>query len=130
MLQWRWPRRGWHSRSALSHGRHPNMPAELARSIATTEAEVSEVRLALESAGSLAETLGQGRLLSTRSQYTAHPIYQIVRQGREGPVVLPAQENTPLLPDDVLQVGQGTASRIGSGTLSWRRCGSLHADQR
>ena len=84
--------------------------SELARSIATTEAEVSEVRLALESAGSLAETLGQGRLLSTRSQYNAHPIYQIVRQGREGPVVLPAQENTPLQPDDVLQVGQGTAS--------------------
>jgi protein involved in polysaccharide export with SLBB domain len=88
---------------------------ELARSVAATEAEVSEVRVALESAGSLAETLGQGRLLSTRSQHTAHAIYQIVRHGREGPVVLPAQENTPLLPDDVLQVGLGTASRSEVG---------------
>ena len=88
--------------------------SELARSIATTEAEVSEVRLALESAGLLAETLGQGRLLITRGQH-AHPIYQIVRHGREGPVVLPAQENTPLLPDDVLQVGPGTASRSEVG---------------
>jgi polysaccharide biosynthesis/export protein ExoF len=89
--------------------------SELAKSIATTEAEVSEVRLALEFAGSLAETLGQGRLLSARSQHTAHPLYQIVRHGREGPVVLPAQENTPLLPDDVLKVGLGPAARSEVG---------------
>ena len=40
--------------------------SELARSIATTEAEVSEVRLALESAGSLAETSGP----RTTAQYS------------------------------------------------------------
>ncbi len=78
--------------------------AELARSIATAEAEISDTRVALESAALLADALGHGSPLGTPAATAAQPVYEIVRHGQDGPTVLPAVESTRLLPDDVLKV--------------------------
>ena len=86
------------ARLALDHA------AELARSIATAEAEISDTRMALESAALLADALGHGSSLGTHAATAAQPVYEIVRHGQDGPTVLPAGESTRLLPDDVLKV--------------------------
>jgi hypothetical protein len=78
--------------------------AELARSIATVEADISDTRMALESAALLADALGHGSPHGTHAAAGAQPIYEIVRQGQDGLTVLPAVESTRLLPDDVLKV--------------------------
>jgi polysaccharide biosynthesis protein PelG len=85
---------------------------ELAKSIAATEAELADVRLTLASAGLLAVALGQGNVLSARTEGATHPVYEIIRQGVAGPTALPAQENTQLLPDDVLKVSSKTPAQL------------------
>ena len=76
---------------------------EIAKSIAMTEAEISDVRLSLGAARRLLSALGQGTLLNTIG-HIAEPIYEIVRQEKDVSIVLPAQEGMQLLPGDVLKV--------------------------
>jgi polysaccharide biosynthesis/export protein ExoF len=84
--------------------------AELARSIAATEAEIADVRGALDAEGLLADPLGRGGLVAARAA-GVRPVYEIVRQGPDGPAVLTAQESTPLSPGDVLKVRLEVASQ-------------------
>lgn len=83
---------------------------ELARSISATEAEIADVREGLEAARLLAP-LGRGGVVTARAAAAARPVYEIVRQGPDGPAVLPAQEITPLSPGDVLKIRLEVASQ-------------------
>ncbi len=85
--------------------------AELARSIASTEDEIADMRGALDAAGLLADPLSRGGLVTAHAAAAARPAYEIVRQGPDGPAVLPAQESTPLSPGDVLKIRLEAASQ-------------------
>jgi len=93
------------ARESLDHA------AELARSMAATEDEIADVRGALDAAELLADPLGRGGLVTARGGAAARPVYEIVRQGADGPAVLTAQESTPLSPGDVLKIRLEAASQ-------------------
>jgi exopolysaccharide production protein ExoF len=105
--------------------------AELVKAISATDAEISEVRLSLEAAGHLSAVLEQRSSRMARSIAPARPTYEIVRVGRDGPLVISAEETTQLMPGDVLKIRldppsrtilpQGSREQAGYQSPSWTK---------
>jgi polysaccharide biosynthesis/export protein ExoF len=78
--------------------------ASLLRTIAATDNEITELQPSLNSAETLMALIEERNAEILQARSAGEPDFEIVRQSKAGPTVIPAQETSSLVPGDVLKI--------------------------